>query len=306
MITVPDQRYENYQKNTDFIRKYIFPGGHLPSLKSLLKVTHKHTRFNLLSLEDFTEHYAKTLQIWQKNFNGQLDKVKNLNFDDYFIRVWNMYLSYCQAGFLTRHTNLLQVVFTRDQNTNVKSRIIMSLKRCFTLFKKLIISNLFFIFIGCHMRIEDFNQTQPELIPQKFFSGELVMYGLVKDWKGSVIRSFKGQIQASWNEEGIGTLAESFVFNDGEQQNRSWTLKPIDEKTFIATASDVVGKGQFTARGNSMFGRYTLQIPYRNSTIDLNIQDWLHLQEDGIILNHAKMKKFGITVGELIVTMIKK
>ncbi len=124
VITVPDQRYECYQKDSDFIRKYIFPGGHLPSLKSLLKVTHDHTRFNLLGLEDFTEHYAKTLQIWKRNFNEKIDKVIDLDFDDYFIRMWNMYLSYCQAGFLTRNINLLQVVFTRDQNMSLNQGLL--------------------------------------------------------------------------------------------------------------------------------------------------------------------------------------
>lgn len=95
VITIPDQKYKAYSKGSDFIQKYIFPGGHLPSILKLLEITSKHTRFNLNHLEEFTEHYAKTLNIWHENFENNLDEVKKLGFDDYFIRMWRMYLNYC-------------------------------------------------------------------------------------------------------------------------------------------------------------------------------------------------------------------
>ena len=59
------------------------------------------------------------------------------------------------------------------------------------------------------------------------------------------------------------------------------------------------------ALGNTVVIDYTMRVPYNNSTIDINVKDWLHLQEDGVILNHSKMKKFGFTVGELVITIIK-
>lgn len=116
IITMPDNRYEEYSSGTDFIQKYIFPGGHLPSVSKILETTSKHTRLNLLHMEEFTEDYAKTLNIWHKNFLEKLDEVKKLGFDEYFIRMWQMYLNYCEAAFLTRNVNLVQVTFTRDQN----------------------------------------------------------------------------------------------------------------------------------------------------------------------------------------------
>ena len=119
VITIPDQRYKAYSKGSDFIQKYIFPGGHLPSILKILETTSKHTRLNLNHLEEFTEHYAKTLNIWHENFENNLDEVKKLGFDDYFIRMWKMYLNYCEAGFLTRNINLHQLVFTRDQNIDL-------------------------------------------------------------------------------------------------------------------------------------------------------------------------------------------
>ena len=124
VITIPDQKYKAYSKGSDFIQKYIFPGGHLPSILKLLETTSKHTRLNLNHLEEFTEHYAKTLNIWHENFENNLDEVKKLGFDDYFIRMWRMYLNYCEAGFLTRNINLHQLVFTRDQNIDLNKGLI--------------------------------------------------------------------------------------------------------------------------------------------------------------------------------------
>lgn len=125
IITMPDQRYAAYSKSTDFIQKYIFPGGHLPSVSKILETTTTHTRLNLLHMEEFTEDYAKTLHLWQELFLTKIDEVKKLGFDDYFIRMWQMYLSYCEAAFLTRNINLVQVVFTRDQNTHLNKGLVI-------------------------------------------------------------------------------------------------------------------------------------------------------------------------------------
>ena len=116
VITMPDQRYASYCKGADFIQKYIFPGGHLPSLGKMMETTARHTRLNLQHMEEFTEDYARTLRIWHDNFNARLDDVRKLGFDDDFIRMWRLYLNYCEAAFLTRNVNLVQVAFTRDRN----------------------------------------------------------------------------------------------------------------------------------------------------------------------------------------------
>lgn len=115
IITMPDHRYDAYCKGTDFIQKYIFPGGHLPSVAKLREVTHQHTDFSLCHIETFGFHYAKTLRIWSDNFHQKLDNVKQLGFDGYFIRMWKMYLAYCEAAFLSSSIDLVQVVFARNQ-----------------------------------------------------------------------------------------------------------------------------------------------------------------------------------------------
>ena len=172
--------------------------------------------------------------------------------------------------------------------------------------------NLLLVFIttilltGCaSMKIEDFNNTKPEFIPQEYFNGKLRAYGIVKDRSGKIIRSFKGEMIGSWDKNGIGTLDEFFVYDDGEEMKRVWTLKPIENKKFIATADDIVGESPMIANGNTVMIDYVMRTPYKSSTIDLSVQDWLHLQDDGVIINHSKMKKFGFVVGELVITIIK-
>lgn len=124
VITMPDRRYGAYEKSTDFIQKYIFPGGHLPSVAKVLETTSRHTRLNLLHMEEFTEDYAKTLRLWDESFQKKLDDVRDLGFDNYFIRMWEMYLNYCEAAFLTRNINLVQIAFTRDQNTHLNKGLV--------------------------------------------------------------------------------------------------------------------------------------------------------------------------------------
>lgn len=124
VITMPDNRYKEYCKGTDFIQKYIFPGGHLPSVSKILEVTSKHTRLNLLNLEEFTEDYAKTLNVWHENFINKKDEILKLGFDDYFLRMWKMYLNYCEAAFSTRNINLVQLSFSRDQNIGLNKGLV--------------------------------------------------------------------------------------------------------------------------------------------------------------------------------------
>lgn len=172
--------------------------------------------------------------------------------------------------------------------------------------------NLILVFLttilltGCGaMKIEDFNNTKPEFIPQEYFNGKLRAYGIVKDRSGKITRTFKGTMIGSWDKNGIGTLDEYFVYDDGEEMKRVWTLKPTENKKFIATAGDIIGESPMIANGNTVMLDYVMRVPYKDSTIDLSVQDWLHLQEDGVIINHSKMKKFGFVVGELVITIIK-
>jgi cyclopropane-fatty-acyl-phospholipid synthase len=115
-ITIEDQRYEAYRKSVDFIRRYIFPGGHLPSAAVMTDTVAKHTDMRLLGLEDIGLHYATTLARWRENFFARLDDVRRMGYPEPFVRMWEFYLCYCEGAFLDRAISDLQVVFTKPES----------------------------------------------------------------------------------------------------------------------------------------------------------------------------------------------
>jgi cyclopropane-fatty-acyl-phospholipid synthase len=106
-IVIKDELFERYRANEDFIQKYIFPGGFLPSINFMEKLIKKNS-LKLEKINSYSDDYARTLSTWRKNFLGVWDKISPLGFDDYFKRMWEFYLSYCEGGFKSRNINLIQ------------------------------------------------------------------------------------------------------------------------------------------------------------------------------------------------------
>lgn len=152
--------------------------------------------------------------------------------------------------------------------------------------------------------VAQYSGEEPSFEPTTFFSGFLTAHGVVKDFKGDVIRRFNADITACW-QDGVGTLDEQFVFDDGEEQVRVWTLVPSGDQRFIATAGDVVGEGQATWAGNAFFLDYTLRVALDDSTIDLHIDDRMYRVSDTVVMNESAMTKFGVGVGGILLTIIR-
>ncbi len=109
-ICVPDRRYDRTKNTEDFIRRFVFPGGFLPSIGAITKSLSRSTRLQLLDVEDFSFHYANTLRLWRQQFETRRSDIVALGLDDRFCRLWRFYLSYCEAGFLERHCTVNQFV----------------------------------------------------------------------------------------------------------------------------------------------------------------------------------------------------
>ena len=106
-ITIDDSLFDRYKNKQDFIQKYIFPGGFLPSKKSL----HKYADDNGLKFNgynSYSKHYSDTLIIWRKEFIKKWDLIKKQGFDLNFKKMWEFYLSYCEAGFKSKNIDLIQ------------------------------------------------------------------------------------------------------------------------------------------------------------------------------------------------------
>ena len=152
--------------------------------------------------------------------------------------------------------------------------------------------------------INDYSKNVPRLIPQEFFNGNLSAHGVVKDRSGKVIRYFNASINAYW-KNGVGTLEEKFIFNDGEIQYRIWTLSPTTQNLFNATAGDVIGTGKGEFAGNAINLNYVLAVKHNNSTINLRVDDWMWLVDSNTVLNESTLTKFGFKVGSVQLTIIK-
>jgi len=118
VITCPDTRFEHLKNGVDWIQKHIFPGSLLPSVGAINKAINEVCDLTLVDLKDIGLDYAHTLKIWQQEFSKNIEGVKKLGFDDYFIRKWDYYFSYCEAAFAMRNINVMQLVYTRPNNTS--------------------------------------------------------------------------------------------------------------------------------------------------------------------------------------------
>lgn len=112
-ILIAGQHYQSYIRRTDFIRRYIFPGGCLPSIGAIQKSVDRVTDFQMTRMDDYSHDYAVTLKIWRQSFMSQLNEIDRLGYDQKFVRLWHFYLCYCEAAFRERRTNLAQIVFER-------------------------------------------------------------------------------------------------------------------------------------------------------------------------------------------------
>ncbi|MEM8771025.1 MAG: cyclopropane-fatty-acyl-phospholipid synthase family protein [Pseudomonadota bacterium] len=112
IITIADRFFENYMRSPDFIQRYVFPGGALPSPSALKDLTDK-AGLTVRHVSEFGEDYARTLNEWRQRFIGAWDEIRALGFDDRFKRLWKFYLAYCEAGFRAGTTNVRQVALSR-------------------------------------------------------------------------------------------------------------------------------------------------------------------------------------------------
>jgi cyclopropane-fatty-acyl-phospholipid synthase len=114
-ITIADQRYEAALRRVDYIKKFIFPGGFLPSVSAMCQSVARVTDMKPLHLDDMGFHYARTLSDWRRRFLNRIDEVRALGYSDAFIRKWDYYLCYCEGGFMERDIGTVQLLLTKPR-----------------------------------------------------------------------------------------------------------------------------------------------------------------------------------------------
>jgi len=112
-ITMPDHRYKGYLKRVDYIRSRVFPGSCCPSVSAMINAATKNTDLRPSSLNEIGNHYVRTLQEWRKNFNSNQDRLLKMGYSESFLRSWDYYLCYCEAGFAEGYTNNVHLLLTK-------------------------------------------------------------------------------------------------------------------------------------------------------------------------------------------------
>ncbi len=120
VILCPDNRYDAMRKSVDWIKRYIFPGGQLPSTGAIQQAIAKTGDLGLQHFESFGLHYARTLREWRETFNQRIEHIREMGYDDVFVRKWNYYLAYCEAAFATHNISVAQMVFSRPNNPDFR------------------------------------------------------------------------------------------------------------------------------------------------------------------------------------------
>ncbi len=155
----------------------------------------------------------------------------------------------------------------------------------------------------------DYAREQPRLDPRDYFNGTVDAYGVFTDRSGKVVKRFTVLMKCSWSGpagQETGVLDEEFIYSDGTRDRRVWTLKRTGEGRYVGTAADVVGQALGEESGNAFRFGYTLRLPVDGRTYEVQFDDWMYLVDERVMLNKAVMSKFGIRLGEVTLSFVKR
>ncbi len=146
---------------------------------------------------------------------------------------------------------------------------------------------------------------KPVLDLRQYFNGTLDAYGIFTDRSGAVVKRFTVVMRCTWNGD-EGVLDEDFIYSDGTTQKRIWRLKHLGNGRYIGRADDVVGEAIGETQGNAFRWGYTLALPVDGKVWEVQFDDWMYLMDDRVMLNKAEMSKFGIRLGEVTLSFVKR
>ena len=154
-------------------------------------------------------------------------------------------------------------------------------------------------------QVTDYSADKPVLDLRQYFNGTLDAYGVFTDRSGKVVKRFTVVMRCTWNGE-EGVLDEDFVYSDGSTQKRIWRLKHLGNGRYEGRADDVVGVAQGQTAGNAFRWGYTLALPVDGKVWEVQFDDWMYLMDQRVMLNKAAMSKFGIHLGEVTLSFVKR
>ena len=154
------------------------------------------------------------------------------------------------------------------------------------------------------MQIEDIKQTNPTLKIEEYFDGKVYAWGLFEDRFGAIKRQFLVEVDGTWDGETL-RLEEEFLYSDGERDHRTWLIKSAQPDNYTGTAADVAGSAVGISQGNTLNWRYELDLKVGDGQWRVKFDDWMVLQQGGVMLNRAYIKKWGLTLGTVTLSFMR-
>lgn len=162
------------------------------------------------------------------------------------------------------------------------------------------------VLTGCaNPQVTDYAQERPLLELDRYFNGRVLAHGVFQKRNGAVARRFTVVMDCHW-EGNQGVLDEAFTYSDGTTERRIWRLTKHADGRYTGRADDVVGEAQGQTSGNAFRWNYTLRLPVDGKEYEVQFDDWMFLVDDRVMLNRATMSKFGVTLGEVLLSFTKQ
>ncbi len=153
--------------------------------------------------------------------------------------------------------------------------------------------------------VDDYASQKPVLDLRTYFNGMVDAWGIFTDRNGKVVKRFTVEMKCQWhNDQGI--LDEDFVYSDGTKEKRIWKLTDKGNGAYVGIAGDVVGTAEGQTKGNAFNWRYTLALPVDGTVLNVQMDDWMYLMNDRVMLNKARMTKLGIHLGDVTLSFTKR
>lgn len=153
-------------------------------------------------------------------------------------------------------------------------------------------------------KLSDYKNSDPEFDVKTFFNGPLQAKGIVLDRSGTVTRRFSVEMVGSWDNN-QGTLAEWFIFDDGEKTERTWIINKLENGAYTGTAGDIAGEAKGQSAGFALHWDYQLDLAVDENVYRVTFDDWLYQIDEQVVINRSYIKKWGFTVGEVILVISK-
>ena len=153
--------------------------------------------------------------------------------------------------------------------------------------------------------VDDYASQKPVLDLRTYFNGMVDAWGIFTDRNGKVVKRFTVEMKCQWhNDQGI--LDEDFVYSDGTKEKRIWKLTDKGHGAYVGTAGDVVGVAEGQTKGNAFNWRYTLALPVEGTVLNVQMDDWMYLMNDRVMLNKARMSKWGVHLGDVTLSFTRR